>query len=70
MPPVPAMTRTARGLSGASRPPAAAMPTDAAPNSMPEYRAKTRPEMAAGTRWFRKLRVVTTSTPLARPPIP
>ena len=27
-------------------------------------------EMAAGARWFRKLRVATTSIPLATPPIP
>ena len=70
MPPPPAMSSTSRGSSGASSPPATAMPSDAAPNSNPEYMANTRPEMASGTRWFRKLRVATTSIPLATPPIP
>jgi len=30
----------------------------------------TRPAMAGGTRWLRKLRVATTSMPFAVPPIP
>jgi hypothetical protein len=46
------------------------MPTEAAPNSNPVYRANTRPAMAGGTRWLRKLRVATTSMPFAVPPIP
>ena len=49
-PPAPASKSTRRGLSELSTPPAAAIPTDAAPNSTPEYTANTRPATCGGAR--------------------
>src|ERR1700733_12588027 len=70
IPPQPARTGTVRAPSTVSRPPATAIASDVAPNSSPEYNAKTRPATASGARWLRTLRVATVSAPLARPPKP